>query len=99
MHYTLDVAYHWLQVALTALRGIEPHEVLQALSAKRRLPVPMLSPEGVRMLVMRARTNTGRPLVVVVRRIPGARMDWWIVGAREMTTVELAAFEQWEANQ
>jgi hypothetical protein len=89
----------WLQMALAALRGIEPHEVLQALSAKRRLPAPGLSPEGIRVLTIRARTNTGRPLVVVVRRMPAARIDWWIVGAREMTTAALSAFEQWEASQ
>lgn len=93
------MAYRWLEVALAALRGIEPHEVLQALAAKRRLPVPAVSPEGLRVLMIWARTNAGQPLVVFIRQMPDARMDWWIVGAREMTSVELRTFEQWEMDQ
>jgi hypothetical protein len=36
-------------------------------------------------------------LVVALRRIGG--FDQEIVGARELTTQELARFEQWEADQ
>jgi hypothetical protein len=44
-----------------------------------------------------ARSSAGRPLVVTVRHSDG--FDWWILGARDMTDDELAAFEAWEATQ
>jgi len=93
------VGYFWLQATLAGLSGIEPHEVLQALYAKQRWPRPGVSPEGVRVLLILARTNAGRPLVVAVRRMPGRTLDWWIAGARDMTSTELAAFEEWEADR
>jgi hypothetical protein len=65
-------------VTLAALRGVEPFEVLQALGAVRRLPVPAVG-SGPKVLGVFARTNAGRPLVVTVRR--GDGFDWWILGA------------------
>lgn len=92
------MGYLWLQVTLDALFGIEPCEVVQALGTRRRLPVPAISPRGVRVLIMWARTHAGRPLVVALRQDSAEAQDWWIVGAREMTAAERAAFKQWEAS-
>src|SRR5690348_16466202 len=64
----VGVGYEWLDIALERLLGIEPHEAQQVLAAKRRLPVPGLSTEGIPVLAIWARTNTGRALSVVVRR-------------------------------
>jgi hypothetical protein len=90
------VPYHWLAATLAALHGIEPHEVLQALAADRRRPAPAVG-AGPRVLGLYARTSASRPLVVTVRHSGG--FDWWILGARDMTDDELAAFEAWEATQ
>jgi hypothetical protein len=95
--YTMGcVPYHWLAATLAALHGIEPHEVLQALAAQRRLPAPAVG-FGPQVLGIFARSSAGRPLVVTVRHSDG--FDWWILGARDMTDDELAAFEAWEATQ
>jgi hypothetical protein len=88
------VGYEWLLAALAALDGIEPYEVMQVLSADRRLPLAGLS-GGVRVVVISARTRAGRPLVVAVRK--SGAFDQIIIGAREMTPDELARFERWEA--
>lgn len=96
VHYTAAVGYVWLEITLAALRGLEPYEVLQALGSRRRYPVPGRSEQGIQVLTIWARTSAGRPLVVALRRIPGSRRDWWIVGARELDASELALFEQWE---
>lgn len=90
------MGYEWLAVALDALRGIEPSEVVQALAAPLRRPVPAEA-AGVPVLTVWARTRAGRPLVVVVRRV--GDFDWVIVGAREMNQKQLAEFEQWEAGR
>jgi hypothetical protein len=76
------------------LRGIEPYEVMQVLSAKRRLPVPGTS-GNVPIIAICARTNAGRPLVIAVRQIGGFEQQ--IVGARDLNPDELPQFEQWEA--
>jgi hypothetical protein len=90
------VGYEWLPVALRALRGITRYEVLQALGARRRRPVPARA-AGVTVLTVWARTAAGRPLIVVVR--PAGGFDWQILGAREMTEKQLMEFERWEAGQ
>jgi len=94
--YTDHVPYRWLPQALLLLAGIEPHEVLQALSADRRLPVPA-SAGGIQVLTIWARTKDGRPLIVAVRMVD--QFDQLIVGAKEMDANELARFEEWEAGQ
>jgi hypothetical protein len=91
------VGYEWLDIALERLLGIEPHEAQQVLAAKRRLPVPGISTEGIPVLAIWARTNTGRALSVVVRRV--GNFDFLIIGASDLDSVELAAFEQWEEQQ
>ncbi|WP_189077652.1 hypothetical protein [Mangrovihabitans endophyticus] len=88
------MGYEWLAEAVAALRGVEPYEVLQALSAARRMPLVAES-AGVRFLTISGRTQAGRPLIVAVRLLGG--MDQQIIGAREMTPRELARFEAWEA--
>ena len=85
--------YYWLAATLAALHEIEPHEVLQALGAQRRLPAPAVD-ASIRVLGIYARTLAGRPLLVTVRR--SGNFDWWILGARDMTDSELATFEAWE---
>ncbi len=88
--------YVWLPIALAMLRGIEPYEVMQALNAKRRLPVPGMS-GTVPIIAICARTDTGRALAVAVRKVGG--LDQEIVGARDLNPEEVTQFEQWEAGQ
>ena len=88
------MGYEWLPWALAALTGIEQYEVLQVLSARRRLP-SAASSNGVPFVVISGRTLHGRPLIVAVRRI--GDFDQQIIGAREMTAAELEMFEKWEA--
>lgn len=89
-----EVSYEWLVAALHALRDVEPFEVLQVLSAPRRMPLAAQS-AGVRFLTISGRTTSGRPLIVAVRLLGG--LEQQIIGAREMTPPELARFEAWEA--
>jgi hypothetical protein len=91
------VGYEWLAATLAALRGLEAYEVIQALAADRRWPRPATGPAGVPVLTIWARTEAGRRLIVVLR--PANQFDWWIVGARDMTTAEAAAYDRWEAQQ
>ena len=88
------MGYEWLTEALAALRDLESSEVLQVLSADRRMPLAAES-AGVRFLTISGRTQHGRPLVVAVRLLGG--LDQQIIGAREMTPQELKRFEEWEA--
>jgi hypothetical protein len=89
--------YEWLAIALEALRGIEPHEVLQALGAERRWPRLAHSPGGQPVLPIWARTSAGRGLIVAVRAL--SEWQWQIVGVRAMQPEELITFEKWEAGQ
>jgi hypothetical protein len=89
------MVHRWVGEGLRALRGIEPYEVVQALSASRRLPVAARS-GGIPVLTIWARTQAGRPLIVGLRK--SGPLDQDIIGAREMTAAELARFEQWEAD-
>ena len=79
--------YRWLEIALTSLRGIEPHEVLQALASARRLVARSVGAD-VNLVGVFARTDTGRPIVVTLRHAQG--FDWWIVGARGGTRRHVA---------
>jgi len=89
------VGYEWPSWALDALRGIEPHEVMQALGADRRWPRRATSPGGVGVVTIWARTRSGRPPVVAVRQV--GDWDWLIIGAHDMHPAEKAEFERWEA--
>ena len=62
------VPYRWLPQALALLVGIEAYEVLQVLSASRRIPVPAVA-GGVPVLTIWGRTDKGRPLIVAVRMV------------------------------
>ena len=91
--------YEWVPYILANLHrsGVEPHEVAQALAATRRLPLPAIGEDGIRTLVICARTLAGRPLMV---RVQPSNDDSWvskILGARELTGERLAEFEAWEA--
>lgn len=89
------MGYRWVAAALAALAaGIEPAEVMQVLTAARRLPIPGTAAE-VRVVAILARTRAGRPLVVVVRPDRDG-FDHLIVGARPATSTELAMLEDWE---
>jgi hypothetical protein len=90
------VPYRWLDEVLARLNGIEPYEVSQALSSERRMPVAAAN-MGINCLGILARTHAGRPLAVVVRGEGG--FDWRIIGVRDMTIAELAAFEAWEVTR
>jgi len=86
--------YRWWPATLAALVGITAAEVLQALGADRRRPLPGEA-LGIPALSIWARTSTGRPLIVIVKHQGG--FDWGILGARDMTPDEVAEFEEWEA--
>lgn len=90
--YLNEIVLAWLQA-----RGIEPHEVTQALYAKRRLPINVLTPEGLPTVLILGETFTGRRLAVLIR--PGVRrtFDAYIINAREMNADESAEFDaHWE---
>ncbi len=95
--YAGTVGYEWLPIALARLRGIEPHEVMQALTAETRWPRPVTGPGGVALVTIWARTRAGRRLIVVVRKV-GA-FDAWIVGARDMNPAEAAEYDRWEGER
>ncbi len=88
--------YTWLAIALEKLRGISPGEVLEALRADRRLPVPA-SHDGLPVLTIWARTTAGRPLIVALR--PLGAFDYEIVGASDMTDDQQQHWKQWEESQ
>lgn len=69
------------------MTGIEPYEVLQVLSAPRRLPVAAVSAE-VGFIAIMGRPAAGRPLIVSTRK--SGPFDQYILGARGMTPDELA---------
>jgi hypothetical protein len=89
------VGCEWPGWALDALRGLEPYEVVQALGA--RWPRPAVGSGGLAVLTIRARTDSGRPLIVAVRRT-GDR-NWLILGARDMRLRERAEFARWEGTR
>ena len=53
--------------------------------------------DGLPVLTVWARTRAGRPLIVATVQL--ARFDQLIIGARDMTTDEVAEFEAWEATR
>ena len=89
--------YEWEDWALAALIGIEPHEVRQALDAKRRWPRRATGAAGVPVVTVWSRTATGRPLIVAVYHVAG--FTWKVIGARDMTEAELIEFRRWEETQ
>ena len=88
------VGYDWLPEALAALVDVEPYEVIQVLTASRRLPIAARS-GGMPFVAIMGRTLAGRPLVVGVRKV--GDFEQQIIGARELTAMELKRFEAWEA--
>jgi hypothetical protein len=92
------VPYEWEDWALQALAGIEPYEVRQVLEGKNRWPRPAAHHRsGLPVLTLWGRTHNGRPLIVAVYHVTG--FTWKIIGAREMTTAELAEFNRWEESR
>jgi len=91
------VGYEWLEIGLQRLRGIEPHEVMQVLTAKVRRPVPGRGPDGHPVLTIWGRTYEGRLLIVGTRQL--TKWDRQIIGAREMRPSEIAEYEAWEATR
>jgi hypothetical protein len=90
--------YKWIPAVLAALKGIEPYEVIQALSASRRLPVAGRAGHGrVPVVGIFGRTRARRLLLIVVRLVPDS-LDQEIAAVRDATSEELAMFERWEAN-
>jgi hypothetical protein len=59
----------WPEWALSALQGIEPHEVMQALYAADRWPRPMVGLGGLELVAIWARTNASPSLVVALRPV------------------------------
>lgn len=92
--YTRDVVYRWLHGLLAILTDVEPYEVLQAIYATRRQLKPVHGPHGIPCYRIYARTDTGRPLVVTLRKEGG--FDSRILDARPMTDDEHTQFAAWE---
>ena len=89
------MAFEWLYDALSRLRGIEPHEVHEALRAQRRWPRQACDDTvGLRVVTIWARTDGGRPLIVATRQ--GRSWNWQCLGARDMSPAEVQLFERWE---
>jgi hypothetical protein len=89
------VGYDWPEWALDRLRGIDPWEVVQALTGKRpRWPRRGRDGTGASILTIWGRTTAGRPLVVGVYQV--SEWQWHIASARDMTAGERATFEKWE---
>jgi hypothetical protein len=95
--YAGDVVYRWIPAVLAALKGIEPYEVIQALTAFRRLPVAGRAGHSVPVVGIFGRTWAGRLLLIVVRLVPDS-LDQEIAAVRDATSEEVAMFERWEAN-
>ena len=78
--------------------GLEPGEVLYALSTDPRWPRPARDPvTGLHTVMFWSRTSSGRAITVVTRRV-GER-DWEIIGARPLTQAEEAELAEWEAER
>jgi hypothetical protein len=89
------VPWSWLPLTLERLKGIEPGEVLQALSSDQRWPRPAFDDDtGVWALIIFARTRSGRAIKVAVR--PHDGREWQIIAVRDLTAEELAEFTAWE---
>ena len=87
--------YEWDDWALAGLKGIEPYEVRQVLEeSEPRWPRPAVGPGGQVVLTVWGRTRGGRALIVAVFHVEG--FTWKVVGARDMSSGELAEFSRWE---
>jgi hypothetical protein len=80
-----------------AERGLKPDEVMQVLNGNRRWPRRGTDSIGLQPLTIWGRTGTGRALLVALRPLAGR--DWEIVGARDLTSSEVAELEKWEAGR
>lgn len=80
--------WEWRPWSLEGLRGIEPHEVMQALNAARTLR--RWADDNV--LAVFSQSSAGRRLVVALYE----DVDVWVViGARDMSPDEAALFDGW----
>jgi hypothetical protein len=93
------VGYEWLDAGLRSLRDLEPYEVMQVIFSERRRPIPATNPDGRRVLTIWGRTAAGRPVIVMIRPLPGSQWDWQILGADAMTKEQIALHEAWEATR
>ncbi|GII24714.1 hypothetical protein [Planosporangium mesophilum] len=91
------MGYVWALVSLARLKGIEPHEVMQALTTGRPWPRSASGPGGIPVLTIWGRSQAGRHLIVAVRHV-GA-FEWQILGARQMRPGEADEYDRWEAQQ
>lgn len=86
--------YEWLDVGLAFLHGIEPHEVIQVLGARRRWLRPAVGPDGHRVMTI---WGTHQPGACPDRgRAPARPWDWQILGARDLDAEEMSEFKAWE---
>ncbi|MFC3960967.1 hypothetical protein [Nocardia jiangsuensis] len=83
--------------ALLADADVEPWEAIEVLYSARRRPRPARTAEGLPVLTVWGRTDSDRPLVVVLRQL--AEGQWQIIRAVEMTPAYIRVFEEWEAQQ
>ncbi|QIS24763.1 hypothetical protein F6W96_40000 [Nocardia terpenica] len=78
--------------------GVETWEVMEVLYSPRRWPRSATTPDGTQALTVWGRTDDGRALIVVLRRLR-ADSRWQILMAAPMRPHQLAEFTAWEATR
>ncbi|WP_157555011.1 hypothetical protein [Nocardia crassostreae] len=80
---------------LAARYGIEPYQIMQALTGPgRKWPRPVRGQGDLPALMIIARIASGTPLAIVVR--PLSQWDQQVIGVMPVTGELLADFEKWE---
>jgi hypothetical protein len=95
------VEYEWWIGARPFLdrAGVEPWEVMEVLYSPGRWPRPAMTKEELPVLTVWGRTDEGRPLVVMLRRLRSYRDGWQILMASPMGPRQLEEFTAWEADR
>ncbi|WP_227982232.1 hypothetical protein [Nocardia spumae] len=98
----------WIGVhSFLARADVAPWEVMEVLYSSQRWPRPARTAEGLPVTTVWGRTESGRPLVVLLRELPPpsrtrdiqSRGTWEILMAAQMRSQQLEEFTAWEANR
>jgi hypothetical protein len=79
--------------------GVRRWEVMDVLYSSHRWPRAVTTPEGLPALTVWGRTDEGRPLVVLLRRLHPDLDTWQILLAAEMRPHQLTEYTAWEAER
>lgn len=93
--------YEWWIGVRTFLErsDIRAWEVMEVLYSAARWPRPARTRDGLPVLTVWGRTDEGRALVVVLRRLRSYSDSWQILLAVPMGPRQLKEFIAWEAEQ